>query len=235
MKEQNAQLQNIASQLDLTIKGQEAELSANAKEYEEKFKAREELYRGRIVAEEKQASRAEYDLAALRATVQTLQENLATVTAEGQSLREQLSDSLLPDPTLSEEVAALRHHVHVLEAERSSLLERAKAIDVRYKQGDLVCSIASDRLLRYTDIWQNEEEKRFINTLVQTSQAIHEQELITKGNELRRVRFFPTCDLLLYQMLYQRDNTIKELRGKIHILETSLAKHLKAQAQAQVG
>ena len=233
MKEQNAQLQNIASQLDLTIKGQEAELSANAKEYEEKFKTQEELYRSRIDAEEKRASRAEYDLTASRVTVQTLQENLAAVTAEGQSLREQLCNSLLPDPT--EEVAALRHHVQVLEAERSSLLERAKAIDVRYKQGDLVCSIAPIRLLRYTETRQNEEEKRFINSLVQTSQAIHEQELITKGNELRRVRFFPTCDLLSYQMLYQRDNTIKELRGKIHILETSLAKHLKAQAQAQVG
>lgn len=198
LKEQNAQLQNIASQLDLTIKGQEAELSANAKEYEEKFKTQEELYRSRIDAEEKRASRAEYDLTASHATVQTLQENLAAVTAEGQSLREQLSNSLPPDPTVSEEVAALRHHVQVLEAERSSLLNRAKAIDVRYKQGDLVCSIAPILLLRCTEIRQNEEEKRFINTLVQTSQAIHEQELITKGNELRRVRFSPARDLLSY-------------------------------------
>ena len=45
----------------------------------------------------------------------------------------------------------------------------------------------SSNLSRCIKDQQNEEEKRFINTLVQTSQAIHEQELITKGNELRRV------------------------------------------------
>lgn len=148
MKEQNAQLQNIASQLDLTIKGQEAELSASTKEYEEKFKTQEELSRGRMDAEEKRASRAEYDLAASRAMVQTLQDNLAAVTAEGQTLREQLSNTLIPDPKMLEEAAALRHRVQVLEAERSNLLDRAKTIDVRYKQGDLVCI---NSLLTYHD------------------------------------------------------------------------------------
>ncbi|KZT74344.1 hypothetical protein DAEQUDRAFT_660525 [Daedalea quercina L-15889] len=158
-------LQNTASQLDLKIKGQEGELGATLKDHEDKLKNQEELYRARIDAEEKRASRAEYDLAASRAMAQSLQENLATTSAEVQSLREQLDKALLPDPILAEE---------------------------------------------------NEEEKSFIKTLVQTSQAIHEQELITKGNDLRR-----------------RDNTIKELRAKMHVLESTLAKHLKAQAQTQ--
>lgn len=138
MKEQNAQLQNIASQLDLTIKGQEGQISASMKVYEERFKNQEELYRSRVDAEEERASRAEYDLATSRAMVQTLQENLTAITAEGQTLREQLSNSSLPDLTALEEAAALRHRVQILEAERNGLLERAKTIDVRYKQGDLV-------------------------------------------------------------------------------------------------
>ncbi|KAH9938195.1 uncharacterized protein B0H18DRAFT_1112374 [Fomitopsis serialis] len=201
LKEQNAQLQNIASQLDLKIKGQEGELSVMAKDYEERLKKQEELHRSREDAEEKRASRAEYDLAASRVMVQSLQEKLDLTTTEAQSIRERLNEALLPDPTLTMEVTALKLHIQNLEAERHKHLERAKTIDIRYKRGDL-----------------NEEEQTFINTLVQTSQAIHEQELIAKGNDLRR-----------------RDNTIKELRAKVHLLESSVAKLLKAQAQAKMA
>ncbi|EED84713.1 predicted protein [Postia placenta Mad-698-R] len=63
-----------------------------------------------------------------------------------------------------------------------------------------------------------EGEKTFINNLIQTSQAIHEKELIAKGNDLRR-----------------RDNTIKELRSKIQLLESTLAKHLRTQAKAKAA
>lgn len=138
MKEQNAQLQNIASQLDLTIKGQENELSTNMQEYEENVKSQEELYRSRVDAEEKRASRTEHDLAASRAMVETLQETIAAITAEKQTLRERLDVSLLPDPTVLEETTSLRRRIQMLETDRSDLLERSKTIDVRYKQGDLV-------------------------------------------------------------------------------------------------
>ena len=37
---------------------------------------------------------------------------------------------------------------------------------------------------------QSEVEKTFTNSLIQMSQSIHEQELIAKGNELRRVGSF---------------------------------------------
>ena len=36
-------------------------------------------------------------------------------------------------------------------------------------------------------IFKNDEEKAFVNTLIHTSQAIHEQELVANRNELRRV------------------------------------------------
>ncbi|TFY56360.1 hypothetical protein EVJ58_g7693 [Rhodofomes roseus] len=197
LKEQNAQLQNIANQLDLKIKGQEDELSATTNEYEEKLKSKEDRHRSQLDAQQTRANGAEQDLAASRALLQSLQENLDSASSEAQNLREQLSQALLPDPTHGEEINALKHRIQNLEAEQHKLLERAKTIDVRYKRGDL-----------------NEEEKTFINTLVQMSQAIHEQELITKGNDLRR-----------------RDNTIKELRAKVHLLESSLGKHIKAQVQ----
>lgn len=58
--------------------------------------------------------------------------------------------------------------------------------------------------------------------------------MVAKGNELRRVGF--ARSLLIRSGIFhsQRDNTIAELRSKITLLESTLARHLKSKAKTQV-
>ncbi|KAI0327140.1 hypothetical protein GY45DRAFT_1355911 [Cubamyces sp. BRFM 1775] len=94
------------------------------------------------------------------------------------------------------------------EAELRSLRTRVAALEAEDMKNTLRAKTIESRY-RTGDL--NDEEKAFITALVRTSQAINEQELVANRNELRR-----------------RDNTIKELRAKVHLLESTLARHLNA-------
>lgn len=68
------------------------------------------------------------------------------------------------------------------------------------------------------------------------SQAMHEQEIVAKDNELRRVNFvFPpalfvtqvTSTDILFFRVSQRDNMVTTLQKKIESLESTLAKCLR--------
>ncbi|KAI0773452.1 hypothetical protein BC629DRAFT_1528565 [Irpex lacteus] len=76
------------------------------------------------------------------------------------SLEEEVSTSR---QELLEAIDSLNAEIMALREEKTELVLRARSIDSRYRTGDL-----------------NEEEKVFINTLIRTSQSIHEQELVRK-------------------------------------------------------
>ncbi|KIP10723.1 hypothetical protein PHLGIDRAFT_115276 [Phlebiopsis gigantea 11061_1 CR5-6] len=102
-----------------------------------------------------------------------------------------------------------------MQTQREELREALRPSPVHKEAVDALTAQITALRLENTEL--NEEEKMFINTLVQTSQSIHEQELVSKGNELRR-----------------RDNLVKELQAKIQSLESTLNKHIKAQSKAVV-
>ncbi|KAI0940017.1 hypothetical protein AcV5_001238 [Taiwanofungus camphoratus] len=199
LKEQNSYLQAQAANVEAAMKRQEEAAVALKTDYESKLKHQEDMYTAKFEAEERRAHRAECDLEVSRSLTESLREKLAATSAQAQDLREQLQELKSTLTVHKEETDASKSQIKTLEGEKHSSSERAKTIDSRYRKGDLI-----------------DEEKAFINTLIQTSQAIHEKELVAKGNELRR-----------------RDNTIKDLRSKIHLLESTLAKHLHSQAKAK--
>lgn len=59
-------------------------------------------------------------------------------------------------------------------------------------------------------LFQNDEEKDFVNSIIQMTHSIHEQEAVARGNELRR-----------------RENMINTLQARVRELESTLAKLLK--------
>jgi hypothetical protein len=75
---------------------------------------------------------------------------------------------------------------------------------------------------------KSEEERELVAAIVKMTHEIHEEELVTKGNELRQVGYSPQS-VSFYLCDCKRDNTIKSLQARIDSLQTSLARHLKAE------
>ncbi|KAH9951625.1 hypothetical protein B0H21DRAFT_684427 [Amylocystis lapponica] len=199
LQEQKSHLQLQVDKAEADNKRKEDTAEALKTEYEDKLVRQDAKFTSRLDTEEKRAGRVQHDLDVSRAQIQELQEKIFAGVSEIQDLRDKWKEAKSLTTLRQAEVDTLKSQIQVLETAREQSLQRVKTIDVRYRTGDLV-----------------DEEKVFINTLIHTSQAIHEKELVAKGNELRR-----------------RDNTIKELRSKVHLLESTLAKHLQAQAKSK--
>ncbi|GJE84222.1 hypothetical protein PsYK624_002980 [Phanerochaete sordida] len=194
LEQERAALQSTVQELEAAVHAHREELITIRADYDGRVKKQENNNRMHLELAEKRAGDLQSALDESRASVKSLEEQIASGKQEILAVRDELRDARLPDPAHKEALDALASQVTALRLENTELVLRARSIDARYRTGDL-----------------NEEEKTFINTLVQTSQSIHEQELVSKGNELRR-----------------RDNTIKEQQARIQVLEGSVAKHLKA-------
>ncbi|PCH41085.1 hypothetical protein WOLCODRAFT_70599, partial [Wolfiporia cocos MD-104 SS10] len=168
LQEQNASLHSKIDYLELQTRRLEGDAAILKGDYETKLGDQQQSHQALLDSERKRADRAESELQSSRVLVQSLRDQLSSLTTEMQNVREQLDVAKMPSPAHIEEISSLKV--------------------------------------------ESEEEKAFVNNLVQTSKAIHEKELIAKGNELRR-----------------RDNVVKELRAKIHLLEATLSKHLQSQ------
>ncbi|OBZ70439.1 hypothetical protein A0H81_09981 [Grifola frondosa] len=203
LMEQRSHFQTKITDMEVVIKRLEETAVATKLDYEERLKHQDETYRQRWRRKTSMRNKLEDDLLTARSQLQSLEKQLSAAALEARGLREQLQEARLPSPAHEHEVRSLRSQIQAFEAGERLHSERAKTIEARYRAGDL-----------------NDEEKVFINTLVQTSQAIHEQELVASRNELRR-----------------RDNTVKDLRSKVLLLESTLAKHLNSQAKSkpQIG
>ncbi|KAI0091997.1 hypothetical protein BDY19DRAFT_573185 [Irpex rosettiformis] len=211
LSEQKSALETKMNDLEATVRATQHNVSAVKGDYEDKLAKQVE---GHSIQLEKQAEahRVQLDLVQqrvedahktiedARSKVKSLEEELSFSRQELSAVRDDLQQAKLPSPAHKEAIDALSSEIMALREEKTEMVLRARSIDSRYRTGDL-----------------NEEEKVFISTLIQTSQAIHEQELVTKGNELRR-----------------RDNANKELQSRIKLLETTLAKHLKSQSKATI-
>ncbi|KAI0750729.1 hypothetical protein C8Q80DRAFT_1153650 [Daedaleopsis nitida] len=195
LQEQKLGLQASMEVLNESIKRQEASTLSVQEEYKDRLKQQDLTSAARLEAEEKRLKQLTDDLDDARARYKSLEDRNKGLEDDIRDLRSQLQVAQLPSPEMEAELRTLRSRITTLEAVEMKSTLRAKTIDARYRIGDL-----------------NDEEKAFINTLIQTSQAIHEQELVTNRNELRR-----------------RDNALKDMRAKVNLLESTLAKHLKAQ------
>ncbi|KAK7695898.1 hypothetical protein QCA50_000537 [Cerrena zonata] len=196
---QSSSLCEKVSNLKDVLQEKEDELRNARLSHDEVLKQQESASRSSLDAANQAISQLERDLLEARLQREQLQEKLDATDACLQTVEAQLEEAQEIPVAHQEEIAKLKEQFIERDREVSRLDARAKTIAARYKAGDL-----------------SEVEKTFTNSLIQMSQSIHEQELIAKGNELRR-----------------RDNTVAELRARINLLEATLAKHLKSQAKLQ--
>ncbi|RPD67209.1 hypothetical protein L227DRAFT_17539 [Lentinus tigrinus ALCF2SS1-6] len=195
LQEQKLGLQSTMDVMQEALRREEASARAIQNEHADRLRQQESMSNARLEAEAQRSEQLARDLEQARARSNSAEKRIEGLEDDLRDLRDQLRVALLPSPETETELRTLRGRVAALEAAEMKSTLRAKTIDARYRVGDL-----------------NDEEKTFVNTLIQTSQAIHEQELVANRNELRR-----------------RDNALKEMRSKVHLLESTLAKHLKAQ------
>ncbi|KAI0650768.1 hypothetical protein C8Q79DRAFT_945109 [Trametes meyenii] len=192
LQEQKLGLKANIDVMDAALERQEQATRSLQQEHTDRLKEIGEAHATRLEQEEKHIRQLIDDLTDSRARTSSSESNVSRLEEELRDLRVQLKEAQLPPPQLEADLRTLRSRVTSLEASELKSALRAKTIESRYRTGDL-----------------NDEEKAFINTLVRTSAAIHEQELVANRNELRR-----------------RDNTLKEMRAKIHLLESTLARHV---------
>ncbi|KAM5540465.1 hypothetical protein V8D89_005923 [Ganoderma adspersum] len=197
LREQKLGSQATLDLLDAALKRQEASMRAMHGEHADRLKQQELAFAARLEVEDTRLVQLTDDLKEARSRFTLAEDRNGSLEDEIQKLREQLNQARLPSPDTETELRRLRIRISTLETAEMESIVRAKTLDARYRVGDL-----------------SEEEKAFINTLIKTSQTIHEQELVANRNELRR-----------------RDNALKEMRSKVHLLETTLAKHLSEKAK----
>lgn len=73
-----------------------------------------------------------------RASLRSLEEQIASAKQEMLDLRDELREARLPDPGYKEAVDALTAQITALRLENTELVLRARSIDARYRTGDLV-------------------------------------------------------------------------------------------------
>jgi hypothetical protein len=125
--------------------------------------------------------KAEARLLETTRTATLLQARLATELKLSEGSQEQR------DSARDHELSNLRQKIQEVEENNARLMHSASTINARHKAGDLVSpSVAVITCLFYIEL-KTEEEKAFVNSVIQMLKDIHEQELVAKSNELRRV------------------------------------------------
>ncbi|KAH9853516.1 hypothetical protein C2E23DRAFT_108880 [Lenzites betulinus] len=192
LREQKLGLQATIDVMDTALKRHERAVQAMQEEHADRLKEQAAAHAELLAQGSKHAQQLADDLVESRARISSAEAKTRELEEEMADLRRQLKDAQLPSPETEAELRTLRSRVATLEATEMMNTVRAKTIESRYRTGEL-----------------NDEEKGFINNLIHTSQAIHEQEMVANRNELRR-----------------RDNALKEMRAKVHLLESTLTRHL---------
>ncbi|KAI0796712.1 hypothetical protein C8Q75DRAFT_862536 [Abortiporus biennis] len=184
---------------EVTISELRQEIASLKDKHDTELESRDNGYLDKLQREVERVNHVQEQLSAVKLDLASSERRLQESNARIEDLETKLRQAQDDQKPHRQELNEMKDVLKGLKKKNEDLMDRAMCIEKRYKAGDL-----------------NEQEKVFINDLIQTSQSIHEQELVAKGNELRR-----------------RDNTIIELRSRINLLESSLSKHLKTQAQAK--
>lgn len=115
----------------------------------------------------------------------------------------------------------------------ADLTRQATTLAARYKEGKLV----SHHLFIHFCLegnqfrWQTEPEATFVQSLIKKTQALHEQELVSKANDIRRVYKFTLsiarkCSTGLHSQIV---NINQNLESKIETMHSEMAKLLDNQ------
>ncbi|TFK37394.1 hypothetical protein BDQ12DRAFT_713501 [Crucibulum laeve] len=155
---------------------------------------------------EKEAAKLEKETAKLEKEALDASKNAEQLETTVGGLRErvaQLEASEIAAGARLEELGFLEKRVWDLEEENDKLRHQAEGLMKRYEAGELTNT-----------------EKDFVNSVIQFTQSIHEQDVVAKDNELRRVPGTFTPYIL-------RENMISNLQLKITTLESTVARMLK--------
>jgi flagellar biosynthesis GTPase FlhF len=136
---------------------------------------------------ERAASLIEIQLKEAQATAVDLEAHLHQAKAELQSAQE---NSIITEQKISsalhEWTNELEKAVKDLEQKNVELSRRSVDILLRYQQGNVVRSFRNAFVLRLTLV-QTDIEKGFVAYIMKQTRDIHEQSVVAKDNELRRV------------------------------------------------
>ncbi|KAJ7451799.1 hypothetical protein B0H11DRAFT_309581 [Mycena galericulata] len=194
LREQKAGLQATLTRVTEEAATQQAGFLGASVDYENKLSKQEEMHAKLVQAETQRTVVAEREAADAKRVADGLVLQVESGRAELEDVKKKAREAASRDSLGMEgEVVVLRARLEELEGDNSRLQHRARNLDKRYKDGDL-----------------NDSEKSFVNSLMQMSQSIHEQDIVAKENELRR-----------------RDNMITSLQTRIDTLESTLARLLK--------
>lgn len=199
-------LQEQKSHMDLQLKEAAAELRSvrenGVKELADmqvelrRVQERAEL---KLKAESERASQMAHAHIEAMKSRQELREDMHVLELKYQNLLREAERAEQLSLQREEVIKDLEVRLRNLDSCKAALEERAKTIASRYSLGNL-----------------SEEEKAFLGNLTRTTESFYEQELIAKGNELRK-----------------RENALKALQARNKLLESTLARHLNSQARAQ--
>ncbi|KAJ7680756.1 hypothetical protein DFH06DRAFT_1164106 [Mycena polygramma] len=194
LREQKANLQATLNQVTEEAATQRAGFLGASVDYENKLSKQEETHSKLALAEERRAAAAERDAADAKRQVDELVRQVESGRAELEDVRLKAREAASRESVdIDGEVVVLRARLEEVEGENSKLQHRARILNQRYKDGDL-----------------SDSEKSFVNSLMQMSQSIHEQDIVAKEIELRR-----------------RENMITAHQTRIDTLESTLARLLK--------
>ncbi|EPQ59450.1 hypothetical protein GLOTRDRAFT_125758 [Gloeophyllum trabeum ATCC 11539] len=207
-------LQEQKSHMDLQLKEAAAELRSvrenGVKELADmqvelrRVQERAEL---KLKAESERASQMAHAHIEAMKSRQELREDMHVLELKYQNLLREAERAEQLSLQREEVIKDLEVRLRNLESCKAALEERAKTIASRYSLGNL-----------------SEEEKTFLGNLTRTTESFYEQELIAKGNELRKTRPI---------LSRKRENALKALQARNKLLESTLARHLNSQARAQ--
>ncbi|KAJ7739045.1 hypothetical protein DFH07DRAFT_943990 [Mycena maculata] len=194
LTEQKTGLQAALTRVTEEAATQQAGFLGASVDYENKLSKQEEMHAKLIQAESQRANAAEREAADTKRLADDLAQQIESGRADLEDAKKKAREAVSRDSLGMEgEVIVLRARLEELEGENSRLQHRARNLNKRYKDGDL-----------------SDSEKSFVNSLMQMSQSIHEQDIVAKENELRR-----------------RENMITSLQTRIDTLESTLARLLK--------
>ncbi|KAF4583577.1 hypothetical protein EYR38_002331 [Pleurotus pulmonarius] len=162
-------------------------------DFDRQLAQQEALYAKLIDAHEQRFKATEGEIIAMRRQCNESDVKIQDLTSELANARATAeSSSVLPE--LEAQLQKQQTRIEELQGIVTDFSRRSSSLFQRYQEGAL-----------------DNPEKIFVDLLLQQARSVHEDDLVLKGNELRR-----------------RDNTIESLQTKVAVLESTLARRLQS-------
>ncbi|KAF9495152.1 hypothetical protein BDN71DRAFT_905797 [Pleurotus eryngii] len=189
----NKALEDIKRQQD-TMAVANAEIKQQPSvDLERQLAQQEVLYSKLIDAHEQRSKASEREIVAIRHECNEKDAKIQSLTSELANARAAAATPSAA-PELEAQLRKQQMRIEELEGIVTDLSRRSSTLFQRYQGGAL-----------------DDSEKCFVDLLLQQARSVHEDDLVSKGNELRR-----------------RENTIQSLQTKVAVLESTLARRLQS-------